>query len=157
MAQTNVMDVEVKALTKFGFQNEKGEYVGWSKNFKEGDKTQVVPGRKFSVEMYIADSGKQYVNKVIRLLGVEDKPLVAPVFAKTPTAKPLAKAPASETMSKAEWSAKDRSQLIGGLSHDAAAITAAMFGYMSGVDVPEALKTYKELLEGMLKIRDEVR
>src|ERR1700686_5818199 len=117
MAQTNIVEGGVKNLTKFGFQNEKDEYIGWSKNIKDSDKSQVVPGRKFSVEMYIADSGKQYVNKVLRQLEAPvTPPIVAPVFAKTPTGKPSVKSVSSETMTKAEWSQKDRSQLIGGLS-----------------------------------------
>jgi hypothetical protein len=112
--------------------------------------------------MYIADSGKQYVNQILKQLGSTVDPLlVAPVFAKTPTVKPLAqpltKAPATETMSKAEWSAKDRSQLIGGLSHDAATLAASIVPMSPYTTVEEVLAKYKFFLEGMLKIRDEVR
>jgi hypothetical protein len=166
MAQTNVMDVQVKQLTKYGFQNDKDEYIGWSKNIKDADKSQVVPGRKFSVEMYIADSGKQYVNKVLRQL---DAVASVPAKAVTSTLTGVtveqiqkvkamtSSAKSSDTMTKAEWSAKDRSQLIGGLSHDAATLAAALLP-MSPDNTPEdVLVTYKQLLEGMLKIRDEVR
>lgn len=112
MAQTNVMDVQVKQLTKFGFQNDKDEYIGWSKNLKDGDKAQVVPGRSFSVEMYIADSGKQYVNKVIRQLDSlksGDTSVVIPATTRPPTVKPLVtpKSANSEVMSKSEWADKD--------------------------------------------------
>ena len=162
MAQTNIMDVEVKQLTKYGFQDGKGEYVGYSKKFDEAAKAQIVPGRKFSVEMYIADSGKQYINKVLRQLDgptlndlkqavvkVKEKEL-NPTIAVFPSTK-------TETMSKAEWSAKDRSQLIGGLSHDAATLAAVLVPMLPDQNADSALDIYKELLEGMLKIRDEVR
>ncbi len=162
MAETKVMEVLVEGLSKFGFKAN-GEFINWSKKFDEASKAQVVPGRKFSVDMYVADSGKMYANKILRQLETLPPgsgpvpPLVAPVFAKTPTAKPLAKAPVSETMSKAEWSAKDRSQLIGGLSHDAATLAAVLVPMLPDQNADSALDIYKELLEGMLKIRDEVK
>jgi hypothetical protein len=155
------MEVAVESLTKFGFKAN-GEFINWSKKFDEASKAQVIPGSKLSVQMYIADSGKQYVNQILKQLGSTVDPLlVAPVFAKTPTVKPLAqpltKAPATETMSKAEWSAKDRSQLIGGLSHDAATLAASIVPMSPYTTVEEVLAKYKFFLEGMLKIRDEVR
>lgn len=162
MAETKTMNVKVVELTKFGFKDDKGAYVGWSKHFKEADKTQVVPGRQFSVDMYIADSGKQYVNKIIRQLDSlksGDVPVVvtpeslAAVKAVTKKFFPIDK----ETMSKAEWSAKDRSQLIGGLSHDAATLTAALMTMQPAERASDVLPIYKEFLEGMLKIRDEVK
>jgi hypothetical protein len=105
MAQTKEMKVEVKALTKYGFQDATGAYVGWSKNFKETDKSQVVPGRFFNVEMYIADSGKQYVNKVLSQLDTvkTEDTVVTP---KAIVARPI-KPSVSETMTKAEWADKD--------------------------------------------------
>ncbi len=158
MANTNIMDVEIKALTKYGFQDGTGAYVGWSKNFKEADKGQVVPGRKFSVEMYIADSGKQYVNKILRALEASvTPPIVAPVFAKTPTAKPLAKAPVSETMTKADWNNKDRSQLIGGLSHDSATLVAAMLAMRPIENTSEVITLFSEVLNGLLQVRDSLK
>ena len=60
-------------------------------------------------------------------------------------------------MTKAEWSAKDRSQLIGGLSHDAATIVAAAMTLQPFNSTDEVLLFYKRVLEGLLRIRDEVK
>ena len=69
MASTTVMKVKVQELTKFGFKaNDK--YVGYSPKMPEKDKALVVPGRTLEVEMYVADSGKEYVNKVLSEKGV---------------------------------------------------------------------------------------
>src|ERR1700676_2578202 len=115
MAQTKVMDVEVKEFSKFGFKDGQGNYVNWSKTIKDADKSQVVPGRKFSVEMYVADSGKNYVNKVLRQLeavasvpvkNINTGKLVDSTVVKAVTSS----AKSSDTMSKAEWQSKDRSQ-----------------------------------------------
>lgn len=154
MASTVKEMVKVDALSKFGFKSG-AEYLNWSKNIKDSEKGKVVPGGTFEMELYVADSGKKYVNSVATSAtasAAAPKPAVKVEVKAAPTAAP--KATSSESMSKAEWSAKDRSQLIGGLSHDSAAITAALIAVSS---VPEPLALYKELLLGMLKIRDEVR
>lgn len=108
MAKTDIMDVEVVKLTKFGFQNEKGDFIGYSPKMDKKSQAEVVPGRKFSVEMYIADSGKQYVNKVLRQLEV---PAISKVTVSIPKVTPevpkSVKTVNSETMSKAEWADKD--------------------------------------------------
>ncbi len=164
MAETKVMDVEVVKLTKFGFQDETGGYVGYSNYLKDSDKAKVVPGRKFSVEVYVADSGSKKINKILKQLDVSLPKNLTDVTVKDIERSVIKQAVLkeaygkSETMSKAEWSAKDRSQLIGGLSHDAATLTAAL-SPVFGPDtaVPFVLNIYKQFLEGMLKIRDEVK
>jgi hypothetical protein len=160
MASTIKEVVTVASLGKWG-PRVGDEYYSWSKNIKEADKGRVVPGGTYEMDLYIADSGKRYINAVTvgpnLTVGVAAVPaIVAPVFKDTPIVKPM-KAKDSEPMSKAEWSAKDRSQLIGGLSHDAAAITAAFAPLSVDIDTPGALKLYKELLLGMLAIRDEMK
>lgn len=148
MATTALETLNVKQLSKFGFQLESGEYIGWSKNIPDTDKGKVVAGGEYQCEVYRADSGKGYVNKVVSSS--------APAVKKAAPAP--AKAAASETMTKAEWSAKDRSQLIGGLSHDAATVVAALIAVDSTLTDPEnALNTYRTVLNGMLSIRDEVK
>lgn len=161
MASTTIVKVKVQELTKYGFKaNDK--FVNYSKQFK--DQAMVVPGAAFEAEYYISDGGKEYLNKILSNSVVSS---FAPAINSEPKAdtqrakkftpkfnKPVSAASDSEKMSKADWSAKDRSQLIGGLSHDAAAITAALVACTS---VEDPLKLYKSLLEGMLKIREEVK
>ncbi len=113
MATTQLGTEKVKTLTKFGFQNESGEYINYSKNLKDGDKINVVPGRTLQMELYIADSGKKYVNKVINAVESADVPAPKKVT-KTVTNLPgvatlekVTKALSGE-MTRADWDAKDR-------------------------------------------------
>jgi hypothetical protein len=115
MASTTVMNVEVVKLTPYGFKDGKDNYVNWSKTFKDADKVPVIPGRSFEMEMYIADSGKQYVNKIIRQMDtvVTVASNVLPVSHKVTGTAPSVRAsvtPAvnSSLMSKDEWADKDR-------------------------------------------------
>jgi hypothetical protein len=151
MANTIVANVEVAELTKYGFKDGNGAYVGWGKQLKDSEKTPVVPGRVFEMELYIADSGKQYVNKVLKQLEIGSG---TPVKSTTGVPKPVL----NVTPQVTDWAAKDRSQLIGGLSHDAATLTAAFASMFSDVaDTESALKLYQDFLVGMLKIRDQVK
>lgn len=116
MATTQIVKVKIEALTKYGFKAN-DRYVGLSKNLSEADKTKLVPGAEFEAEYYIADSGKEYLNKV---LSQKPTTAIAPVVATAPTdvdterakkftpkfTKKVEAAPA--TMSKGEWAAKDR-------------------------------------------------
>lgn len=159
MATTQIMKVKVEELSKYGFKAN-GEYVNYSKQFPEAQKVSIVPGAEFEGEVYVADSGKQYLNKVLSQSPAQPitKAVAAPVDterAKKFTPKFTKKDDTS--MSKAEWQAKDRSQLIGGLSHDAAAVTAALLATAAEMDPQEALTIYAFVLNGMLKIRDEVK
>lgn len=147
--------IKVKQLSKFGVQLESGEYVNWSKKIKDSDKGLIVPGGTFSVDMYRAESGKGYINAVET--GTQPV-LVAPVFAKTPVVKPLAatpKADKAEVMTKADWSAKDRSMMVGGLSHDAAVLVAA--SVTANVSLSEVLEHYTTALKALVVIREEVK
>ena len=145
--------VTVTELSKYGVKVG-AEYYNWSKQIKESEKGQVVPGGTYDMELYVADSGKKYINSV----GGEFSTLVVtkaqPKASVTPKVTPVAK---TETMSKAEWSAKDRSQLIGGLSHDAATLTASIIATMGELKTADILVIYKDFLEGMLSIRNEVK
>lgn len=182
MSQTTIVKCKVEELSKYGFKAN-GKYVNYSKQITEEDKAKVVPGAEFEAEYYVADSGKEYLNKVLSVKYtdgsmVSTRPLaIAPVVlrqeatavgpaitvtkvdterAKKFTPKFTKAAAVDNTMSKAEWSAKDRSQLIGGLSHDAAAITAAMIA-TSVMGQAEAVLAYKQILVQMLSIREEVK
>lgn len=161
MANNTVVKITVQELTKYGFKAN-DRYVNYSKQLTESDKAKVVPGAELEAEYYIADSGKEYLNKVLSSATVvgsgTESPKVDTTRAKkfTPTFNKAA-AP-DNSMSKADWAAKDRSQLIGGLSHDAAELTAAaltVWGTLQSEAV--VLRTYKSFLEGMLKIREELK
>lgn len=111
MATTEQKVLGVASLTKYGFQIAGGEYVNWSKNVKEKEKGSVVPGGNYNFELYIADSGKKYVNKVLDVLSkpMFPKTSVSPSPRATQVAEEKKAIPkASEGMSKDEWAAKDQ-------------------------------------------------
>ena len=154
MSNTTVMKLKVKSLGKFGFFTEDSTRgYNYSKNFSEADKAKVVPGVEFEGEVYTAESGAQYLNKIVNTVSLSVEQPKSKAVEKKET-RPEAK---SDTMTKAEWSAKDRSQLIGGLSHDAATLTAAAMSLQPYNNTEEVLKEYKLILEGLLKIREEVK
>lgn len=62
--------VAVKALSKYGFQLTDGSYVNWGKFVKDEDKSRVVPGASYEVEMYISDKGSKSANSIGRQVGV---------------------------------------------------------------------------------------
>ena len=124
MATTQIVKVKVEALSKYGFKAN-DRYVGLSKNLSEADKTKLVPGAEFEAEFYIADSGKEYLNKIITMtmpdghvsLAEDVTVRVTPVDTEravknTPRefkAKFEKKdAAISAGLSKDEWAAKDR-------------------------------------------------
>lgn len=176
MASTTVVKFVVKSLSQYGFFTEDNKSV-YTKKTPESDKAQIVPGVSFEGEVWTSDKGAMYLNKIVALAPAQPKvfingtkvtdtnPVVYAEQAKKAVNSDRAKhfmpsfakkVASDNTMSKAEWSAKDRSQLIGGLSHDAAAITAVMVN-VDGLNKDSALALYKELLVGMLAIREEVK
>lgn len=54
-----------------------------------------------------------------------------------------------------DWAAKDRSQLVGGRSHDAVALVNVAL--ITGTLLADVLKLYKEALEAVLEISNEVK
>jgi hypothetical protein len=125
MPSTQVVQVVVEKLNKFGFYDQTGG-VYYSKNLKDADKLKVVPGAKFNAEYYVADSGSRYLNKVFDMLtpteAVKKETIHAPKATKTEVLKAHAaqedkglvsvgglvtKMATSSTMSKEEWQAKD--------------------------------------------------
>ncbi len=155
--------LKIKNLHKYGFFTDKDESVNWGPRFT--DKVNLVPGVEAEFVLFVANSGKKYVNELKGLSKAEFK--ASPKEEIKPEAKSEAKtevkgefkkpkAQADTSMTKSEWQAKDRSQLIGGLSHDAAAIAAAWVN-VQGSSNEEALANYKFFLEGMLKIREELK
>jgi hypothetical protein len=68
---------------------------------------------------------------------------------------PKAGKPADAPVEKVDWAAKDRSQLVGGRSHDAVELVAASLS--SCTPMPKVLELYKEALLGILKLSDEIK
>src|SRR6202142_2828405 len=113
MAINQVVKVTVEALTKFGYKAN-GKFVNYSKNLPEADKARVVPGAMFEAEYYIADSGKEYLNKIVAVAPTQPK--AAPVTDINPPVDqerarkftPKFTKKADDSMSKEEWAAKDQ-------------------------------------------------
>lgn len=112
MAQTIAVKVTIQELSKYGYKAN-GEYVGLSKQLSESDKAKLVPGASFEAEYYVADSGKQYLNKILTT-GTAPAAVSLPVVTAVPvkTFKPKyekkADSSISAGLSKDEWAAKDR-------------------------------------------------
>lgn len=65
MAETIKETVVIDELGKWG-PRINGTYYSFSKNFT--DKAAVVPGAKLEIETYVAESGKKYVNKILKVV-----------------------------------------------------------------------------------------
>ena len=164
MSERTIVKVVVSELTRYGYKDAEG-YVSWSKNISENDKAAVVPGASFEGEYYISEKGTRYLNKIVARTSKVDAPKTLPVIATPSVDTQAAKrftpsfkktGDPSNAMSKVDWEAKDRSMMIGGLAHDAAVIAAQLVN-VEGLNAETALATFKTLLEGMLKIREEVK
>ncbi len=108
MSSTVKEKVSVEQLSKFGFKAN-NEYYNWSKKISEEDKGKVIPGASFDMDIYVADSGKKYVNSVIGMLEAGQAPKPEAKF-NSPKATPKYEgrgAVADNSMSKADWAAKD--------------------------------------------------
>jgi hypothetical protein len=123
MATTQVVKVTVEELSKYGFKAN-GKYVGLSKQLSDADKARIVPGASFEAEYYVADSGKEYLNKIVGIGSsvpqVSAKPVEQSKAATTPvvdterTKKFTPKFAKKETaatsagLTKEEWANKDQ-------------------------------------------------
>ena len=156
--------VVIESLGKWG-PKINGEYYSFSKKIQESDKGKLVPGGTFDLDIWTAESGKKYINSVVGTVSTGTPKVVvamrkeidalskanAESFKKSVTPK----AASSETMTKAEWSAKDRSQLIGGLSHDAATLVAA--SVTANVPLEDVLAQFGTALKALLEVRESVK
>lgn len=108
--KNTVVSVKVEKLTKFGYADEKG-FVSYSKNLTDHDKALVVPGSEFEAEIYTAESGARYLNKIVARAPhvTAPKAKVEVKAAVTVTEKPKVPAePKGEVMARSDWDAKDR-------------------------------------------------
>jgi hypothetical protein len=106
MANTTVERIKVDELSKFGFKVGQ-EYLNYSKQLKESDKVYVVPGAELEVELYVADSGKRYLNKVLTSLAKAVTMSKIKPEVKT-EAKDVDKVFADAPMTRQDWNNKDR-------------------------------------------------
>jgi hypothetical protein len=175
MASQTLQTIMVEAKSKFGVLD--GTTNKWLNPKDAGMLKDFAVGHSYNValEESTGKNGKAYLN-IVSIVGdrgpsadVPAPEIVAPVFAKTPVAAPVAaKAPYKAPFKKAygnsfkkndapatDWAAKDRSQLVGGLCHDAAALAAAVIS--TGTSIESALATYEQLLAGVIKLREGVK
>lgn len=68
-------------------------------------------------------------------------------------AKPVSKT--TQPVEQSVWDKKDRSQLVGGRSHDSVELVKASLA--NATPMPKVLELYKEALIGILKISDEIK
>ncbi len=149
--------LKVTGLSKFGFfaeGEEKGIY--FERDIPESVRGKFIVGAELPVTLRVTNTGTKYVTG----LNENPTPLVAPVFNNMPLAKaeqPKVVVPKtnSETMSKADWNAKDRSMMVGGLSHDSAVLVAAAATANTSVEL--LLKDYIDILKALIQIRDEIK
>lgn len=147
MAQNTVVKVKVESLTKFGYKAN-DRFVNYSKNLSETDKAKVVPGAEFEAEYYVADSGKEYLNRIVAMAPTQ--PSVTPIQSNPDTERTKRFTPkftkkADDTMSKEEWAAKDQR-----ISRQGAvqAAVIALAPVVSLEQLPsEAIKLAKAMLE----------
>lgn len=101
MSETKVVTAVVEELSKYGFKSN-GRYVNYSKSLKEADKALVVPGASFEAEYFVSDSGKEYLNRIIKSVTAktESKAKAKPEEAKKETK--------GEAMTRSDWDAKDK-------------------------------------------------
>jgi len=159
-----VETIQVEVVGKFGVKA--GEV--WYGLGKELSLDQFARGDSYTVGVATAKSGKKYIREILSgsaplVASAPVAPAAAVVAAPVVKAayKPFnkfgggAKKDSGATMSKEEWQAKDRSQLIGGLSHDAAAMVQAHVQSMKPMD--DLLSLYEQALGGLLVIRERIK
>ena len=148
MEQITVME-NVKGKYGPQIKDKAGKFYSFGKFYK--GPTEFPLGSSFEADLFKSEKGNSYINNVGKVT-VPTEPVVV-----APKVKPLFKAKADTSMTKEEWQAKDRSQLIGGLGHDAAELVAAL-SVLSNLNTEEKLiNAYKNVLLGILKVRDELR
>lgn len=112
MATTQIVKVRIDSMTKYGYKaNDK--FVNYSKNLSETDKAKVVPGAEFEAEYFIADSGKEYLNKVLSNVAISVIPTDKGIGKSVDTERakhftPKFTKKEDSSMSKGEWAAKDQ-------------------------------------------------
>lgn len=125
---------------------------------KPVNSTMFQKGHTYSVAVVTGSKGGKYISRIDSDLGVLETDANAgsvlnPELNKQ-TFNKKSYTPKSD-MSKADWAAKDRSQLIGGRSHDAAQLVTAAL--LSGTPIETVVATYKSTLEQIVAMAEEVK
>lgn len=112
---------------------DKLEFISFNKNVNV-PVTDLEKGGVYEFELSIADNGKRYVNKVLSL---QEGGAVPPKAAVKGKKKAASNVTTTGDGKEAYWVAKNDSQKLGGLFHDAATITAAIIQSNPEYDVVE--------------------
>jgi hypothetical protein len=157
--EKEIITVTDVAEDQYGtFVRANGKRYGEGKFFK--GMNDLKAGGTYEVEVYTGPQGGKKIQKLISSHPIDKPETVLGTTNNTvatgnvPPLKNLK--PKSESMTKEDWSAKDRSQLIGGLCHDAAQITASLT-VSQGMDKDGALEVYKDVLNQLINFRSEVK
>lgn len=101
--------IQVAALTKYGFQTDKKEYINWSTKLADNYKAMVVPGGSYSMELYVSESGKRYLNSVKEANALQAAESLSKGQGMATTPQPKKKEtvqPKKEEMTRADWDLK---------------------------------------------------
>jgi hypothetical protein len=145
MSNTVTEKITVSNLSKYGFQVGT-EYINYSKNLSDSDKARVVPGAVFDAELFVADSNKRYLNKILSIPTVDarDLPKVDAERAKRFTPK-FTKKEDSNSMSRDDWDKKDKRIARAGVIQAAVQAVAPVVALENLFD--EASKLADQMLE----------
>jgi len=104
-----------------------------------------VVGETYKVMVESRDyKGKTYYNVTKKLSATDEAP--------TPAPAPTTPAPARKAV---DWDAKDRSQLIGGLSHDAPELVKVIIE--TGKPLQEVLDIYHMVMDKLIEMRKDFK
>lgn len=156
------MRIIVEAKSAFGVLN--AEDKKWYNPADKSILSSVKVGQAYEVVIDDVKGGDGKVRKQITKMTlvnleapsngeIKSEVKVAPKSAPAPFKKrefiPKAAAPA------VDWLKKDRSQLVGGRSHDAVVLVQASVS--SCTPMPKLLELYKEAMQGILKLAEELQ
>ncbi len=99
--------VVVEAPGPYGFkaQGQDG-WINFSKNF-DGDKSKFIKGREFVVDIYTAESGKKYVNKVLGTSESSFSGVATPIESVSVKSEPVKKAYVPKAKAAVSYEGRD--------------------------------------------------
>lgn len=149
--------ITIEAFGKYG-PKANGGYFNWSQKSGLSD-ASVKIGGTYDVLVYQSPGKKtRYINQIVgETPTANPTPVVeaAPARIMEAPTKEVSSTKAKSDDKEAYWAAKNDSQKLGGLFHDAAQITAAI-AMSGGYDVAKALTAFEEVLNGVIKVRSKL-